>query len=57
MSGGFRNTTGFLPKDAQQRLIAASKIGAPGSLTRARAIDKAYTYIECYYPEYLRRGT
>ena len=56
MSKGYEKRTGFLPKDAEQRLIAASKIGAPGSLTRARAIDRAYAYIECYYPEYLRRG-
>ena len=56
MSKGYEKRTGFLPKDAEQRLIAASKIGSPGSLTRARAIDRAYAYIECYYPEYLRRG-
>lgn len=57
MSKGYEKRTGFLPHDAQQKLIAASKIGAPGSLTRARAIDRAYAYVECYYPEYLRCGS
>lgn len=45
---------GTLPRDAQQRLIAASKVGTPGSMVRRRAIDKAYRYIDQNYPEYLR---
>lgn len=57
MSKGYEKRTGFLPNDAERRLIEASKIGLPGSLTRAKAIDKVYAYIECYYPEYLRRGS
>jgi len=56
MSKGYEKRNGFLPDDAARRLIAASKQGTPGSLTRAKAIDRVYAYIECYYPEYLRRG-
>ncbi len=49
-----RHLIGELPFDARQRLIAASKIGTPGSLARRAAIDRAYRYIETNYPEYLR---
>ena len=46
---------GVLPRDAQLKLIAASKIGSPGSLLRRREIDKAYRYVETFYPEFLRQ--
>lgn len=36
-------------------LVRASKTGAPGSLARRKAIDKAYAFIDCWYPEFLRR--
>jgi hypothetical protein len=48
-----KTRTGELPRDARQKLIAASKIGRSGSLVRRSAIDKAYRYIEERYPEYL----
>ena len=44
---------GMLPFDARQRLIAASKVGRPGSLIRRSSIDRAYRYIEERYPEFL----
>lgn len=44
---------GTLPSDARQRLIAASKVGNPGTLARTAAINRAYRYIEERYPEYL----
>ena len=47
---------GQLPHDARMRLIAANKVGSPGSLTRQKAISRAYSYIEATYPQYLKQG-
>lgn len=55
MSAEPRPGSGFLPHDAQQRLIAASKVGGPGTLARRAAIAKANRYIEEKYPEYLKK--
>jgi hypothetical protein len=46
--------SGYLPKDARDRLVRASKVGEPGSRERMRAINRAYTYVELYHPEYLK---
>lgn len=43
-----------LPRDAERRLRDAAKTGTPGSLTRRRAIDRAYRFVEEQYPEYLK---
>lgn len=50
-----RPGSGFLPHDACQRLIAASRVGGPGTLARRAAIQKAERYIEEKYPEYLKK--
>lgn len=46
---------GELPRDARERLQAAAKVGRPGTITRASAIDRAYRYIEDTYPQFLRK--
>lgn len=46
---------GTLPLDAQRWLKAASEVGAPGSIHRRVAIDKAYRRIEDEYPQYLKQ--
>ena len=48
--------SGELPREAQNLLRNAARVGQPGSLRRAAEINKAYRIIEENYPEYLRTG-